>query len=102
MEGNFIIYHFLVKSKPHERIDLMITASVNIYQTKIPIVMKTCFSYGKLIQQFGTPPPPPSTNSPISKKFFHDPPLCLNFKNKTPLALVLRGGQEIMYLGSTS
>ena len=40
---NFIIYHFLVKSKPHERIDLLITASVNIYQTKIPIVMKTCF-----------------------------------------------------------
>ena len=42
---NFIIYHFLVKSKLHERIDLLITASVNIYQTKksIPIVMKTCF-----------------------------------------------------------
>ena len=31
---NFIIYHFLVKSKPHERIDLLITASVNIYRTK--------------------------------------------------------------------
>ena len=31
---NFIIYHFLVESKPHERIDLLITASVNIYQTK--------------------------------------------------------------------
>ena len=41
---NFIIYHFLVKSKLHERIDLLITASVNIYQTKIPIVMKICFS----------------------------------------------------------
>ena len=41
---NLIIYHFLVKSKPHEKIDLLITASVNIYQTKIPIVMKTCFS----------------------------------------------------------
>ena len=39
-----ISYHFLVKSKPHERIDLLITASVNIYQTKIPIVMKACFS----------------------------------------------------------
>ena len=39
------IYHFLIKSKPHERIDLLITASVDIYQTKksIPIVMKTCF-----------------------------------------------------------
>ena len=31
---NFIIYHFLVQSKPHERINLLITASVNIYQTK--------------------------------------------------------------------
>ena len=30
---NFI-YHFLVESKPHERIDLLITASVNIYPTK--------------------------------------------------------------------
>ena len=29
-----IIYHFLVESKPHERIDLLITASMNIYQTK--------------------------------------------------------------------
>ena len=46
---NFIIYHFLVESKPHERIDILITASVNIYQNKkrkksIPTVMKTCFS----------------------------------------------------------
>ena len=31
---NFIIYHFLVKKKSHERIDLLITTSVNIYQTK--------------------------------------------------------------------
>ena len=43
---NFIIYHFLVESKPHEKIDLLITASVNIYQAKkekrgILIVMKT-------------------------------------------------------------
>ena len=41
---NFIIYHFLVESKPHEKIDLLITASMNIYQTKkeksIPVVMK--------------------------------------------------------------
>ena len=26
--------YFLVESKPHERIDLLITASINIYQTK--------------------------------------------------------------------
>ena len=31
---NFITYHFLVESKAHGRIDLLITASVNIYQTK--------------------------------------------------------------------
>ena len=42
--GKEISYHFTVKSKPHEGIDLLITASVNIYQEKIPIVMKTCFS----------------------------------------------------------
>ena len=30
---NFI-YHFPVKSKPHERIDLLIITRVNIYQTK--------------------------------------------------------------------
>ena len=45
---NFIIYHFLVENKPHERIDLLIIASMNIYQKKlkknIPIVMKTCFT----------------------------------------------------------
>ena len=28
------IYHFLVECKPHERIDLLITASMNIYETK--------------------------------------------------------------------
>ena len=27
---NFMIYHILVESKPHERIDLLIPASVNI------------------------------------------------------------------------
>ena len=43
---NSIIYHFLVKSKPHQTTELLTTASVNIYQTKksIPIVMKPCFS----------------------------------------------------------
>ena len=33
---------------------------------------------------------------PISEQFFHDPPLCLNFKNKKPLPLIL-GGEETMY-----
>ena len=31
---NDIIYHFLVECKPYELIDLLITTSVNIYQTK--------------------------------------------------------------------
>ena len=57
--GKEISYHFLVESKPYERIDLLITAGVNIYQTtkerkSIPIVMKICFSEGKLMKQFGT------------------------------------------------
>ena len=78
-----MIYHFQVESKPHEEIDLLITASVNIYQTKkaIPIVMKTFFSYGKLKKQFRKPsfflkdhPCQLSNNSPISEQFFHDAP----------------------------
>ena len=28
------MYHFLVESKPYEKIDLLITTSINIYQTK--------------------------------------------------------------------
>ena len=31
---NFVVYHFLIESKPHKRIGILITASVNIYQTK--------------------------------------------------------------------
>ena len=42
----------------NERIDLLITANVNIYKTKksIPIIMKTYSSQGKLMKQFGNPP----------------------------------------------
>ena len=53
--------------------------------------MKTCFSEGKRIKQFGTPPPL-STNPSISEQFFHDPPFCPNFKNTKPL-LILWGGR---------
>ena len=58
---NFITYYFVVEVKPLERIDVLITASIDIYQPKkskksIPTVMKTCFSEGKLIKQFGPPP----------------------------------------------
>ena len=34
VSGKEISYHFLAKSKPHERIDLLITTNMNIYQTK--------------------------------------------------------------------
>ena len=50
--------------------------------------MKTCFSKGKLMKQFGNPPlskkSPLSTNPPISEQYFHDSPLCPNFKNEKP------------------
>ena len=57
----------------------------------------------KLIKQFGNPPlskrtSPLSTNSPIPEHFFHDPPLCPNFKSKN-LTLILggRGGNYATY-----
>ena len=59
---NFI-YHFLAENKLHQGIDLLITASVNVYQIKkkrkksIPTVMKTCFTEEKLMKQFGARPP---------------------------------------------
>ena len=45
-------------------------------------------------------PTPLSTNPPISEQFFHDPPLCPNFKNqKRPLILGVGGvGEETMNL----
>ena len=62
--------------------------------------MKTCFSEGKLTRQFGNPlsirtpaPLPLLTKVPISEQFFHDPPLCPNFKNKKP-PLIL-GGRKL-------
>ena len=92
---NFIIYHFLVESKPHERIDLLITASMKIYQTKksIPILMKT-FLKEKWWNNLEPPflrEPPFWTNPFISEQFFHNSHLCLNFKSKN-LPLILWGG----------
>ena len=66
--------------------------------------MKTCFSEGKLIKQFGNTPlskrtTPLSTNPPISDQFFHDPPFCPNFKNKNPPpSALISGGEETMIL----
>ena len=89
-----MIHHFLVESKPHERIDLLITTSVTIYQTKesIPIAMKI-FLKEKWWNNLEPPSPPLSKRTPplstnppppISEQFFHDPSLCPNFKNKNP------------------
>ena len=63
--------------------------------------MKTCFSEGKLMKQFGKPPlskrtPPLSTNPPISEIFFRDSPLCGNFQNKKrPPPPNFRGGRKL-------
>ena len=69
-----MIYHFLVESKPHERIDLSITANRQKKKKKsIPIVMKACFSEEKLIKQFG--PPSLSSNHLFLSNFFMTPSL---------------------------
>ena len=69
------MYHFLVESKPHERVDLLMKqVSIFTRQKKkksIPIVMKTCLSEGKLMKEFGNPlfqltPPPPPHPPPMS------------------------------------
>ena len=51
--------------------------------------MKTCFSEGKLMKQFGNPAlskttPPLSTKPPISKQFFHETPLWKFPKQEPP------------------
>ena len=57
--------------------------------------MKTCFSEGKLMKQFGNSSflreSHFSTNHPISEQFFHNPYFCPNLKIKKP-TLVLGGG----------
>ena len=59
--------------------------------------MKTCFSEGKLMKQYGNPSlsksTPLSTNSPISEQLFHKPPFCPNFQNKNP-PLILGGTMQ--------
>ena len=51
------MYHVEVESRPHERIDLLITASVNIYQTKKQYSNNNeNFSERKMMKQFETPP----------------------------------------------
>ena len=56
--------------------------------------MKTSFSYGKMMKQFGTPPPP-SKRTPLFLSKFFMTPLCPNFKNEKPQSN-FRGGEETM------
>ena len=42
------------------------------------------------MKQFGMPPL--STNPTISEQFFHDHPLCPNFKNENPTPDFMGGG----------
>ena len=94
------IYYFLVKSKPHERTDLLITASMNTNQTKTPIVMKTCFFLRKTDETIWKSPPflresSLSTNPLISEQFFHDPLLIQISKTRYPPNIRGGGNYEV-------
>ena len=62
--------------------------------------MKTCFSEGRLMKQFGNPPFSKrtrlSTNPPFSEQFFHDPLLVQISKTRPPPTLISgwRGNYE--------
>ena len=66
--------------------------------------MKTCFSEGKLMKEFGNPPLSETTPLPFQliplflRNFFHDPPPCGNFQNKKP-PLIL-GGRKLFNIYS--
>ena len=91
------MYHFLVQSKAHERIVLLITVGVNIYQTKKKLKYsnsnENMLFWGKTDETISkppfskktpSPPPPFSTSPPISEEFFYDPPLSKFYKKNTP------------------
>ena len=79
---NFTIYHlYLVKSKPHERIDLLITTGVNIYQTKKSNGNENWWS--NLETPFCLRGPPVSTNTPISSEQIFMTTLFVKFKKTT-------------------
>ena len=86
----FIIYYFLVKSKPHERIDLLITTSVNIYKTKKSNSNENWWN--NLETPFFIREPPISTNN---WSIFSWPPFLSNFKNNK-LPPNFRGGRGTM------
>ena len=65
---------------------------------KIPIVMETCFSEGKLMKQFGTPlfltETPPFQLTPYLWAIFSWPPSLSKFQIQTPTLIL--GGEETM------
>ena len=66
---------------------------------KNPIVMKTCFSEGKLVKQFGNPPlskrtPPPFQLTPLFLSNFSMTPLFLQI-SKTRTAPLLSGRRKL-------
>ena len=80
-----------MKSKQHERIDLLITAIVNIYETRknIPIVI---FAFLKE-NWWNSLEPPPFQLTPYFWAIFSWPPSLSKFQ-KQELKL---GGEETMY-----
>ena len=63
--------------------------------------MKTCFSAGKTMKQFGVPPhsgrTPISTKPPISEQFFHDPLFVQILKTRNPPNF--KGGETMKVYG---
>ena len=97
------IYHFLVESKPHERMDLLITASVNIYQTKKKYFNNNeNFSARKVMKQSGTPLPFLRESSfqltPYLWAIFPWPLSLSKFQKQDPPPLIL-GGRKLWVNG---
>ena len=102
---NFMIYHFLIESNPHERVDLLITANVNICQTKKKYSNsnKNMLFWRKNNDTIWKPPLQrelPFQLTPLFLgNFFYDLPHCLNFKNNIAPPLLpptnfRKGGEE--------
>ena len=87
---NVTVHHFLVESKPHERIDLLITARVNVYRTKksISIVMKTFLEKKKKETIWRLPflrePSSPFSTNPLSLSNFFMTPLFVRISKRNP------------------
>ena len=102
------MYHFLLEYKPNGRIDLLITASMNIYQKKKrkknSNSNENMLFWRKTDKTIWKAPflrePLLSTNPPISENCFHNLPLCSNFKNRKKPPPSLRGQENYINCGS--